>query len=382
MLIKKLFLTAFLIFLLAFPACSAHDADIKISAESAVVINADTREIIFEKNAFLKKSMASTTKIMTSLIAVESGLLSQKVTVQDSIHSEGTSIGLKEGNVLTLETLVYAMMLESGNDSAEVTAEYFSGSEERFSDLMNKKASSIGMKHTNFVTASGLDSEEHYSTAFDMAILGAYAVKNPLFRRFCSVSEKSVDFIEPELKATFTNHNKLLKGCDGVFGIKTGFTKKSGRCLVTACKRNDVTLVAVTLNAYDDWNDHIKLYDKCFGMLNSEIVSFSLPLQIKIYGGEKSVLNIETERTSYKYAYVDRENVSVYICLPKLVYAPIKKGQVLGEVQFISDSKLLSSLLITASENITAVSGREYRKSLFERIKDHIKNHRLKGKFL
>ena len=184
MLIKKLFIFIFSFVLCAVPLFSYGYYEAEISAESAVVINAETKEIIFEKNAFLKKSMASTTKIMTSLIAVESGRLSDKVTVADKIHSDGSSVGLKEGYTLTLENLVYAMMLESGNDAAEVTAEYFCASEERFSDLMNKKAREIGMNNTNFVTASGLDSDEHYTTAYDMALLGAYAVRNPVFRRF------------------------------------------------------------------------------------------------------------------------------------------------------------------------------------------------------
>ena len=264
MLIKKLFIFIFSFVLCAIPLFSYGYYEAEISAESAVVINAETKEIIFEKNAFLKKSMASTTKIMTSLIAVESGRLSDKVTVTDKINSDGSSVGLKEGYALTLENLVYAMMLESGNDAAEVTAEYFCASEERFSDLMNKKAREIGMNNTNFVTASGLDSDEHYTAAYDMALLGAYAVRDPVFRRFCSTETKTVTYIYPSVSMVFSNHNKLLNNCEGVYGIKTGFTKKSGRCLVTSCQRNGINLVCVTLNAPDDWYVHRNLYEICF----------------------------------------------------------------------------------------------------------------------
>lgn len=369
MLIKKLFCVVFLLIFFTVPAYSAVESDIEISAESAVVINADTSEIIFDKNSFLKKSMASTTKIMTSLIAIESGLLSQEVTVQDKIISEGTSIGLKEGNILTLEALVYGMMLESGNDAAEVTAEFFSGSEEHFSDLMNKKAYSLGMFNTNFVTASGLDSDEHYSTAYDMALLGAFAVKNPVFRQFCSTDEKTVEFINPQYKVTFSNHNKLLDSCEGVFGIKTGFTKKSGRCLVSACERNGVTLIAVTMNAHDDWNDHKKLYDSCYSALKVKEITLGIPEKIQIYGSDSKIVSVKTDASLYRYAYLEEKDIDVQVLLPKIIYAPIKIGDVLGEVRVISDGKTVFCSYITASEEVPSISGIEYKKSFAQKIR-------------
>lgn len=369
MLIKKLFCVVFFLILFTVPAYSAAESNVEISAESAVVINADTGEIIYSKKPFMTKSMASTTKIMTSLIAVESGLLSQKVTVQDKILSEGTSIGLKEGNMLTLEALVYGMMLESGNDAAEITAEFFSGSEERFSDLMNKKAYSIGMFNTNFVTASGLDSDEHYSTAYDMALLGAYAVKNQVFRQFSSTDKKTVEFIEPQHKVTFSNHNKLLDSCEGVFGIKTGFTKKSGRCLVSACERNDITLVAVTLNAPNDWNDHKKLYDACFSTLEVKEITFDIPAEIQIYGSECKTASIKTDSDLYRYAYINEKDVEILTLIPEVIYAPIRIGDVLGEVRVISEGKTVYCSDITASEEVSSLVGTEYKKSFAQKIR-------------
>ena len=359
----------FFLILFTVPAYSAAESNVEISAESAVVINADTGEIIYSKKPFMTKSMASTTKIMTSLIAVESGLLSQKVTVQDKILSEGTSIGLKEGNMLTLEALVYGMMLESGNDAAEITAEFFSGSEERFSDLMNKKAYSIGMFNTNFVTASGLDSDEHYSTAYDMALLGAYAVKNQVFRQFSSTDKKTVEFIEPQHKVTFSNHNKLLDSCEGVFGIKTGFTKKSGRCLVSACERNDITLVAVTLNAPNDWNDHKKLYDTCFSTLEVKEITFDIPAEIQIYGSECKTVSIKTDSDLYRYAYINEKDVEILTLIPEVIYAPIRIGDVLGEVRVISEEKTIYCSDITASEEVPSLVGTEYKKSFAQKIR-------------
>lgn len=354
----------------------AIDAD--INAECAVVLNADTNELIYSKNPFTQKSMASTTKIMTSLIAVESGLLLNEVTVTDEIHSEGSSIGLKKGDILSLENLVYAMMLESGNDAAEVTAEYFSGNEERFADLMNAKARSIGMNYTNFVTASGLDSDEHYSTAYDMALLGAYAVKNPVFRKFCATETKTIDFIEPQYKTTFSNHNKLLKYCDGVFGIKTGFTKKSGRCLVTACERDGIILVAVTLNAPNDWNDHEKLYKICYDSLNVTPFDLYFNREIAVYGSEIYSVSVASQEKIYNYSTLSDNKAVTKILLPDFLYAPIKKGDILGEIQVVSDDKIIYSTPLIAGENAESIKGEAVKKySLIEKIRHFL----LKGRF-
>ena len=346
----------------------AIDAD--ISAECAVVLNADTNELIYSKNPFTQKSMASTTKIMTSLIAVESGFLMNEVTVTDEIHSEGSSIGLKKGDILSLENLVYAMMLESGNDAAEVTAEYFSGNEERFADLMNAKACSIGMNYTNFVTASGLDADEHYSTAYDMALLSAYAVKNPVFRKFCATETKTVSFIEPQYKTAFSNHNKLLKYCDGVFGIKTGFTKKSGRCLVTACERDGITLVAVTLNAPDDWNDHEKLYKICYDSLKVVPLDLTFNREIAVYGSEIDSVSVTSHKKMYNYSTLSDNKAVTKILLPDFLYAPIKKGDILGEIQVVSDDKIIYSTPLIAGENAESIKGEAVKKySLIEKIR-------------
>lgn len=370
MLIKKVFFFIFFMFtVLLTPLVTYAYGDVQVSAECAVVINADTKEILFDKNSYLKKSMASTTKIMTSLIAIESGRLSEKVKIEDKIHSDGSSIGLKEGYTLSLESLVYGMMLESGNDAAEVTAEFLALSEERFADLMNKKARSIGMNSTNFQTASGLDGEEHYSTAYDMALLGAYAVKNPVFRRICSSIEMRVQFIEPDFSMTFSNHNKLMKYCDGVFGIKTGFTKKSGRCLVTACERGGTTLVAVTLNAPNDWDDHEKLYDECFRELKTVRTDFEIPSTVRIYGSDKDRISIRPLTDYYDYSYFEQKNLTVETLINRIVHAPVKSGDVLGEIRILCDGETIHKTPVIAMENVESMPGKnEKKKSLIEKI--------------
>ena len=340
-----------------------------LSARSAVLINAETKEILYEKDAFTKRSMASTTKIMTGLLACESGRLSQTVTVGD-INSEGSSIGLKNGYQLTLEALTYGMMLESGNDAAVVCAEFLAGSEEAFSFFMNDKAKEIGMTDTNFVTASGLDSQEHYSTAYDMALLGAYAVGNPQFREFCSVKNKRVDFIEPDISVTFSNHNKLLAWYDGVFGIKTGFTKKSGRCLVTACERDGVVLIAVTLNAGDDWNDHRKLYDYGFEKCSQNEIFIRIPQSVKVYSGCVASVDIALEHNPVRLASADSDAITQKIFLKEFLYAPIRCGDVVGKAELYKGSQLLCSYNIIAQADVDSVLPAQKKQSIWSKIAD------------
>ncbi len=347
MLIKKFFIWIFLIPTLVFGAHAAFSEP--LSARSFVLINAETNEIIASHNHNLKLSMASTTKIMTSLIAIESGKMNCAVTSEKDINIEGTAIGIKKGDCFSLETLVYAMMLESGNDAAVLTAEYLAETEDSFSELMNKKADRIGMTSTNFETSSGLDSDEHYTTAYDMALLTSYAVKNPVFKKICSAKIHSARQIKPEVKLTFSNHNKLLNSYDGVFGVKTGFTRKSGRCLVSACERNGITLIAVTLNAPDDWNDHTKLYDYGFAQVKSKEIKAEIPDKIKVYGSDKNEITLKCTYVGLS-AFAD-DKTDVRIRLKKFLYAPIEKNQIVGFVDIYNDGVCVKSVGIYARES-------------------------------
>ncbi len=358
MLIKKIIIlpiVAFFISNFAFFCCA-----IDISAESCVVINAETKEIIYEKNAFKKRSMASTTKIMTSILAIESGKLDDRVTVTANALTEGTSIGLKAGYILTLESLVYGMMLESGNDAANVCALHLAGTLENFALKMNLKAKEIGMKQTNFVTASGLDDEMHYSTAYDMALLGAYCIRNPVFREICSDENQKVDFLKPKIAVNFSNHNKLLGSCEGVFGIKTGFTKKSGRCLVSACERDGATLVCVTLNAGDDWNDHRKLYDLSFAELNKSTIKFSSVDKIPVYGAETDELEIYCDE--FNFHFKDNGELTEQVILPAIIYAPIEKNEIIGKINYYLSDRLIHTSYIYSKCNISA-SNESYKEN-------------------
>ncbi len=370
--LKKIPVILLLFFSFSFVSHGLSEGD--ISASSAILIDGDTNEILFEKDAYSKRSMASTTKIMTSLLAVESGKLNDIVTVKEKIYIEGTALGLKEGDHLTLEALCYGMLLESGNDAAVLTGIYLSGSEEKFSRLMNKKAAEIGMSNTSFVTASGLDDPEHYSTAYDMALLGSYAVKNSIFREICSTSSYKAEYISSEKVQYFSNHNKLLKYCDGVFGIKTGFTKKSGRCLVSACERDGKVLVAVTLKAPDDWNDHKKLYEYGFSFYKKKMDEFPLVDNASISGSYKN---------SVKIRYLENDTVTVKadsdiqckFFLKSFYYAPIKTNDILGKAVIYQNGIPIKERTIVAAEDAVVIKETENKKrSIKQRFYIFIEN--------
>ncbi len=353
----KKVLSIILIFILLFNCCilSFAEMSLDISAKSAVVICADTYEVVYSKNMNEQLSMASTTKIMTAILALEQGAVDELQTVTDEmIAVEGSSIGLLDGDEISLKTLVKGMLLESGNDAANAVAHIIGGDISAFVAIMNNKAKEIGMYSTSFETPSGLDGENHYSTAFDMAVLGAYAIKNPEFRSICQDESDVVYYGNPPYRRVFKNHNKLLDLYDGAFGIKTGFTKKSGRCLVSAVCKDGKTLVAVTLNAPDDWNDHIKMYDYAFERVNSfQLTEDLCDIKLKIVGGTKDTINIEPlsvlEYTTMadKFEFIDK------IYIKQFEYAPVYKGDVVGKIEFYYDNLKIGEVPICAAETVS-----------------------------
>ncbi len=328
------------------------ESSLNLSAECAVVINAYTGEVLYSKNADKRHSMASTTKIMTSLLAVESGRLQNEIVVSDDmLRVEGTSMGLRSGDRVSLDELLYGMMLSSGNDAANVVAYYLGGSPEGFSLMMNERAKKIGMSETNFVTPSGLDSDEHYSTAYDMALLGAEAVRNPKFLSVCSAESAVLTFGNPPQRRTVYNHNKLLRYYDYALGIKTGFTKKSGRCLVSYAKKDSAELIAVTLNAPDDWNDHKKLLNYGFDVLKTEEVIVSLPESIPIVGADKESVRIGLKE--YDYSYMNSVTVSYKLFLNKFIYAPVTEDTIVGYCVYYFNGKPMCSEPVLTVESVT-----------------------------
>ncbi len=335
--------------------CPNVKAQVNVSAHSAVLIDAGNGEILFGKNENEQRSMASTTKIMTSLLAIEHGKPDDIVTITDEmVRVEGTSMGLKAGDKVTIEGLVYGMLLSSGNDAANAVAIAIAGDAESFAELMNKRAKEIGANNTNFVTPSGLDDEQHYSTAYDMALIAMEAMKNETFASIACQKTAKVKFGNPPVEHTLSNHNRLLSMYEGTIGIKTGFTKKSGRCLVSCAQRNGIRLIAVTLNAPDDWNDHMAMYDYGFSLAQERQLDISdVNINIPVMGGIKNSIDL-TYTDPGMVTVLDSQfnRIERAICIPKFIYAPISKGQVIGEIQFLLDNKIIGSSIITANEDI------------------------------
>ena len=365
---------AVFILIFAFTFTSRAVSYPEVSATGAVLIDADTLEILYEKNAYEKRSMASTTKIMTSLIAVESDRLNDLVRVDKKPYIEGTAIGFDEGDTLTVRDLCYAMLLESGNDAALLTAEFFAENEEKFSIIMNEKAALLGMKNTNFVTASGLDADEHYTTAYDMALLGAYAIRNPIFREICSTKSYKAEYAEPKKTRYFSNHNRLLTSCEGAIGIKTGFTKKSGRCLVSACERMGKILVAVTLNAPDDWNDHKRLYDYGYSLYEEEEVNVTLPCEISVNGSDKSSIRLGGVN-NIKVVHLKNSVVTSKIYLNQITYAPVEMYDVAGKIVIYQNGVPIREQSIYFLDSADIVTNyRTSKRTLFQQLADYIKD--------
>ncbi|WP_182199449.1 D-alanyl-D-alanine carboxypeptidase family protein [Paraliobacillus salinarum] len=242
---------------LSFPINTIAKPD--ITARNAVLIDQETGKVLYEKAAHDRHLIASITKMMTAIIAIESGKMEKKVTItNEAVYTEGSSIYLEKGEKIPLEDLVYGLMLRSGNDAATAIAEYVGGSVEGFAYLMNEKAEWLGMENTHFDNPHGLDSKTHYSTAYDMAILTKYAMNNSVFAEITSAkSYKS----EQRTYAWGNKHKLLTHYYPYTIGGKTGYTKAAGRTLISIAEKNDIILIAVTLQDPNDWQDHIRLFD-------------------------------------------------------------------------------------------------------------------------
>lgn len=355
--IFSVMLTAFLAAVFGFSVYAAEKPQ-DLSAQAYVLLSADTGEVLASKNAHERHSMASTTKIMTALVALESGCPEQQIKVtSDMVRVEGTSIGLLPEDLITVRTLVSGMLLESGNDAANVTAYAVAGSQEKFLDLMNQKAAAIGMQNTHFETVSGLDSENHYSTAYDMAILGAAALQNPEFRRICGQKSERVLYGNPPYARTLSNHNRLLSEYPGAIGIKTGFTKKSGRCLVSAAERDGVTLVAVTLRAPNDWADHRKLLDYGFSVMQTrEYSDFVKDISVPVVGGSASRVPARLYSPAVLPVADASAELQVEVYIQPFLYAPVGAGNPVGTAVYKLDGKIVREIPLVAAEDIERIT--------------------------
>ncbi len=328
--------------------------EITITASSAILYEPTTGRVLYEKNADEPRAMASTTKLMTALIAADWCDPEQEIIVPDAAtRVEGSSLGLRAGDYLTMRDLLTGLLLVSGNDAANVVALTVSDSIEQFAARMNERAAKLGMTNTRFVTPSGLDAEGHYTTARDMALLAAEVLAHPLLAEICAQKTATVHIGNPKIARTLTNHNRLLSAYEGTIGLKTGYTQKAGRCLVSAVRRNGVTLIAVTLRAPDDWNDHQRLYDYGFDQVALvDLVLPHLPL-LPVGGGQASSVKVTAPMPPDQVLPIDRQDhVEVTVSLPRFVFAPITAGDTVGELVYTLDGTELCRVPITATADV------------------------------
>jgi len=337
-------MAAALLAAILFVPCTAS----AISARCAIMVDGQTGRVLYEKNADQQSLIASTTKIMTALIVCEQcNVLDRMEIPKEAVGIEGSSIYLREGEILTIQELLYGMMLHSGNDAAVALAIYCGGTVEGFAELMNDKAHRLGMQDSHFVNPNGLDAPGHYATARDLAVLAAYAMENPIFAR--TVSAKNVTITGRTLR----NHNKLLWQVEGADGVKTGFTKAAGRILVSSAVRQGRRIIAVTINAPDDWNDHKALFEQGFSQFVPEtlVLEGACLGQLPVAGGTAGAVNLMAAEP-FCYAMRQGESWSVKLPEPGFVYAPVAQGQNAGYAHIYVDGVPVGKVALVYSETV------------------------------
>ena len=338
-------------FVFSFPVLASPE----VSAKSAVVIDAESGKILYEKDAHSRRGMASTTKIMTALVALENSSLDRLVTVDPrACGVEGSSVYLFENEKITMESLLYALMLQSANDAAEAIAYAICGEMEDFVALMNGKADELGLNATHFDNPHGLDGETHYTTAYELALIAAEALQNEIFSEIVSTVKKSIPLHNGEATRLLVNHNRLLWEYDDIIGVKTGYTKKCGRTLVSAAQRDGVRLICVTLDDGNDWADHRALLDFGFSLYENNTIaaerefSYTLP----VCGGEASSVCVKNQESLSAILPKNHGEITVITELPRFLYAGVEKGEAIGKNVFYADGIKIGEVLLYAQESV------------------------------
>ena len=336
-----------------------------VSARRAYVLDAVSGRVLFSHNPDERSLIASTTKIMTALIVCEQCNVLDRVRIpREAVGIEGSSMYLKEGEVLTLQELLYGLMLSSGNDAAVALAIYCGGTVEGFAELMNDKARNLGLTGTHFENPNGLDSPGHYATARDLAVLAAYAMENPIFYK--TVSAKQVKVGERCL----INHNKLLWKLDGADGVKTGFTKAAGRILVSSATRQGRRLIAVTIDDPDDWNDHCQLLNEGFSryQIRQVVEKGQCVGSLEVLGGDSRRIQVLAAE-SFSYAMAQEESAVLMLPGPGFVYAPAVAGADAGFVYVLLNGKAIGKVPVVYGATVEQKKEEEkgFLRRLFER---------------
>lgn len=351
---------------LLIPAVSAEaSGPPELSAASAILVDGESGRVLFENNAREERSIASITKLMTALVAAESAdNLEEEVTIKPEWTGiEGSSIYLRAGETVTLETLLYGLLLNSGNDAAVAVAGHCAGDVEAFVERMNERAAELGMEQTHFTNPNGLSEEGHYSTAYDMALLARACMQNETVAKI--VATKSITLGT----RTFTNHNKLLWRYEGCTGMKTGYTEMAGRTLVSSAQRDGRTLIAVTLCAPNDWADHAALFDYGFTAFPRQVLCTEGKefRRVPVQGGMVPFVSAVTAEELY-FPLAAEEQVRAQVTLPALVEAPVEAGTVLGKLSFYQGDTLIGETDLLAGSSVRRDVAEQ--RGLLERVRD------------
>jgi D-alanyl-D-alanine carboxypeptidase (penicillin-binding protein 5/6) len=351
-----------------------------------ICIERTTEEVLFEKDAYTKTAMASTTKILTAIIALENCDLSEEIEISSkAAGTGGSTLGIVANTKMTMESLLYGLLLRSGNDCAVVIAEHIGGGVEEFANIMNEKAKEIGLNNSHFVTPHGLDSNEHYTTAYDLAILTNYALNNEKFKNI--VGTKQITISINGYSRVLNNTNELLGNVQGIYGVKTGFTGNAGRCLVTACKRENLDVIIVVLGADTkrirgiDTKSVLEYVFNNFEMVNTEELvkeafnNYDVSKSIKI---SKSQSNLKIKYAdNFTYVYPVNKNkildlkTSIY-CV-SVINAPLEAESIIGKMRIMCDDKILYEIDIKLEEDVEKMNWKNYLKYFFVNFKNYYK---------
>ena len=328
------------------------------TAAAADIVMEQSGYVLSAGNENLRLGMASTTKIMTALLAIELLEPEAVVTVpKEAVGIEGSSIYLIEGEQITVSDLLYGLMLESGNDAATALAIAAGGTVEHFVAMMNERAAELGLEDTHFSNPHGLSADDHYTTAYDLARLTCAALENETFAEIVSCKTKTIS----DGKRYLSNHNRLLRSYEGCIGVKTGYTIATGRTLVTAAERDGLTLVAVTLNDRSDWADHTKLLDYGFANYESVALEGVSDMPLPVVGGIAESVSVSAPDGNV--VLPKGQTVTRRLVMPQFIYAPVEAGDVLGYAEYYCNGERI------AVEPLTAVSSVEVRRlSFWERL--------------
>lgn len=372
--LKTLFAWFFVVIFLFGAVCGGakvvtHAESINIPAKAMCVMEASTGRVLYEKNPSEIMPMASTTKIMTAITAIENCPdLDKKFEISPkAVGVSGTSIYLRKGEVMSTRDLLYGLMLVSGNDASVAIAEHVSANTKNFVDCMNKTARKIGAFDTHFDNTHGLDSKTHYTSAYDLARITSYALKNSTFKEIVSTKNTKIE-TEGGKTRYLRNKNKLLFSLDGCIGVKTGFTNDAGRCLVSACERNGMTVVSVVLNCGPMFEESKALLEKAFReyRLVDLTTLCEIPNSLPVRDGRESVVDIAREG-NYLYPLKEGEEkrIKCQINIEQSLLAPIEKRQQVGEVKIFIDNDLHFVQKIYTINSIRS-------KSIFAKFKEMI----------